>query len=34
VVCQGLGTTEDRSRLSLLAPLSGIDSKVGLEKLS
>jgi hypothetical protein len=34
VVCQGLGTTEDRSGSSLLAPLSGMDSKVCLERLS
>ena len=35
VVCRGLlGTTGDRSGSSLLAPLSGMDSKVSLEWLS
>ena len=34
VVCQVLGTTGDPFGSSLLTPLSGIDSKVGLERLS
>jgi hypothetical protein len=33
VVCRGLlGTMGDRSGSSLLAPLSGMDSKVGLKR--